>query len=267
MAKNNIKNSFLIATKRNYDTHAKLVVDQLESYGALNDGEIIICCPFPINDKRIKYVKDEKQQCGNVAFNEAALHSVGEFIYILCDDHYVSKEILKGDEFLNSLTFLKRKYKISSMSSGAPCYIGSIPNFPETDFIAAALSYAAQSMSVRTSVMCRFPFFTRETYVNHLNGNVFHPNFNICSHFADNYLSYFLAINNEPAIECGYIQLQQFSTSDQVDDGSVEPFGGPEKKYPTGYIESLKVYVDLCRNLKKGDPYSYDKKQKAFNSL
>ena len=40
--------------------------------------------------------------------------------------------------------------------------------------------------------------------------------------------------------------------TDQFDDGSVEPFGGSEKKYPTGYIESLAVYVDLCKNLKKG---------------
>ena len=43
--------------------------------------------------------------------------------------------------------------------------------------------------------------------------------------------------------------------TDQFDDGSVEPFGGPEKKYPTGYVESLAVYVNLCQNLEKGDPH------------
>lgn len=242
MGKNKIKNSFLIATNRNYDTHAKVVVDQLESYGALEDGEIVICCPFEINDKRIKYIKDEKQLNGNTAFNDAARHSVGEFIYILCDDHYVPKNILKGGDFLNSLTFMNRKFKIASMSSGAPCYIGPIPNFPETDFISK-------------NVMCRFPFFTREMYIEHLNGFVFHPNFDICSHFGDNYLSYFLALNSEPAIECEYIRLHSMPETDQVDDGSVEPFGGPEKKYPTGYVESLAVYVDLCQGLKKGDPH------------
>jgi len=242
MVRNRVKNSFLIATNRDYDTHAKIVVNQLESYGALDDGEVVICCPFEINDERVKYIKDEEQLNGNTAFNIAAQHSVGAVIYILCDDHNVPKEISKGGEFLNSLTFFNRKFKIASMSSDAPCYIGPIPNFPETDFIPR-------------NVMCRFPFFTRETYIECLGGYVFHPNFNICSHFADNYLSYYLALNGEPTIECGYIRLQQMQATDQVDDGSVEPFGGPEKKYPTGYIESLAVYLDLCKNLKKGAPH------------
>jgi hypothetical protein len=242
MEKNKVKNSFLIATNRNYDTHARIVVDQLESHGALDGGEIVVCCPFDIIDERIKYVKDEKQLNGNTAFNIAANHAVGEFIYILCDDHYVPKNILKGGEFFNSPAFRNRKFKIASMSSGDACYIGAIPNFPETNFIPK-------------NVMCRFPFFTREMYLDHLNGFVFHPNFDICSHFGDNYLSYFLAINGEPAIECSYIRLQEMPDTDQFDDGSVEPFGGPEGKYPTGYIESLAVYVDLCQGLKKGDPH------------
>tara|TARA_Y100000310_G_C20631536_1_gene788911 strand:+ start:492 stop:1259 length:768 start_codon:yes stop_codon:yes gene_type:complete len=240
--KNKIKNSFLIATNRNYNTHAKIVVDQLESCGALDDGEILVCCPFEIDDKRIKYIKDNKQQNGNVAFNICARSSQGEYLYILCDDHFVSRNILLGDQFLNSPTFQYRKYKIASMSSGAPCYIGPIPNFPQTDFIP-------------TNVMCRFPFFNRKTYIDHLNGYVFHPNFNICSHFADNYLSYFLAVNGEPTIECGYIQLQQMVNTDQVEDGSVEPFGGPENRYPAGYLESLDVYVNLCKELKKDLPH------------
>ena len=242
MEKNRVKNSFLIATNRNYDRHARIVVDQIESYGTLDDSEIIICCPFDINDKRIKYVKDEKQLNGNTAFNIAAAHATGEFMYILCDDHYVPRNILKGGEFLNSLTFINRKFKIASMSSGAPCYIGAIPNFPETNFISK-------------NIMCRFPFFTREMYMEHLNGFVFHPNFDVCSHFGDNYLSYFLAINGEPAVECGYIQLQPMPDTDQYDDGSVEPFGGPERRYPTGYSESLAVYVELCKNLEKGRPH------------
>tara|TARA_R110000737_G_scaffold347063_2_gene377796 strand:+ start:506 stop:1267 length:762 start_codon:yes stop_codon:yes gene_type:complete len=249
MEKSRVKNSFLIATNRDYNKHAKIVVDQLESYGALNNGEIIICCPFSIDDERINYVKDEKCLNGNTAFNVAATHATGEFIYILCDDHYVPKSILKGGEFLNSPTFLNRKFKIASIYSGGVCHIGAIPNFPETNFIAR-------------NVMCRFPFFTREMYAEHLNGFVFHPNFDICSHFADNYLSYFLAINGEPAIECDYIKLIPLPETDQFDDGSVEPFGGSEKKYPTGYIESLSVYLELCRNLKKGDSHVSVESQK-----
>ena len=242
MGKSSIKNSFLIATNREYNRHAKIVVDQLESYGALDDGEIVVCCPFEVPDDRIKFVKDAKQLNGNTAFNEAARYSNGEYIYILCDDHYVSKSIVKGGEFFNSPTFMFRKYKIASMTSDAPCHIGPIPNFPETNFISK-------------NVMCRFPFFNREMYEKYMNGYVFHPNFNICSHFADNYLSYFLAINGEPALECSYVRLQQMTNTDQVEDGSVEPYGGSEKKYPTGYIESLAVYVELCRGLKQGDPH------------
>tara|TARA_B100000809_G_scaffold266807_1_gene331798 strand:+ start:249 stop:1007 length:759 start_codon:yes stop_codon:yes gene_type:complete len=244
-----IKNSFLIATNRTYSTHAQPIVNQLESYGALDDGEIIICCPFKIFDSspsqldtRVKCIEDLKQQNGNVAFNEAARNSVGEYIYILCDDHYLTNGIISGDRFFNSMIFQDKKYKIASMSSQAPCHIGPIPNFPETNFITR-------------NVMCRFPFFNREMYVKHLNEHVFHPSFNICSHFADNYLSYFLAINEEPTIECDFIQLRQMENTDQFDDGSVEPFGGTENKYPTGYLDSLSIYINLCKNLKKNDPH------------
>jgi hypothetical protein len=242
IVKNNIKNSFIIATNRKYDTHAKIVVDQLESHGVLDEGEIVVCSPSDIQDKRIKLIKDNKKQNGNVAFNEASRHALGEYFFILCDDHYISPGILYGGEFLSSPTFSRRKYKIASMSSGAPCYIGEIPNFPQTSFIPK-------------SVMCRFPFFNREMYEKYLNGYVFHPNFNICSHFADNYLSYFLVLNGEPPVECPYIQLLEMLDTDQFDDGSVEPYGGPERKYPTGYLESLEVYVNLCKNLKIGAPH------------
>ena len=110
MEKNKKKNSFLIATNRNYNTHAKIVVNQLEMHGALDTGEIIICCPFEINDNRVKLIKDINNQNGNVAFNEAAKTSSGEVLYILCDDHHVPQNIIRGDEFLNSLTFLNRIY-------------------------------------------------------------------------------------------------------------------------------------------------------------
>ena len=67
-----------------------------------------------------------------------------------------------------------------------------------------------------------------------------------------NYLSYFLTINGEASLECESIRLHQMINTDQVEDGSVEPFGGEEKKYPFGYRESLDIYIDLCKNLKKG---------------
>jgi glycosyltransferase involved in cell wall biosynthesis len=244
MEKSRLRNSFLIATNRTYETHAKLVVDQLESYGALDDGEIIICCPFVIEDSRIKYIKDEKNLNGNTAFNEAARHSCGEYIYILCDDHLVSEGIIRGDDFLNSPLFLNsgcdvpRKYKIATMMSGGVCYIGAIPGFPQTNFLPR-------------TVMCRFPFFDRETYVKHLNSHVFHPDFNLCSHFADNYLSYFLHLKGEPPVECPFITLTEIPNTEQFDDGSVEPFGGDQGKYPTGYEPSLEVYIKLCKNLQK----------------
>tara|TARA_R110000824_G_scaffold263147_1_gene451785 strand:- start:58 stop:567 length:510 start_codon:yes stop_codon:yes gene_type:complete len=168
------------------------------------------------------------------------------------------------------------------MASGATCYIGEIPNFPQTAFIPklifdnlhhtlrpraisatppfysglASLGAPTTWNYEKASVMCRFPFFNREMYEKYLNGFVFHPNFNICSHFADNYLSYFLALNGESTIECDYIRLNEIPDTDQFDDGSVEPHGGPGKKYPTGYLESLEVYVNLCKNLEKGGLYA-----------
>ena len=237
-----IKNSFLIATNRKYTTHSKIVVDQLESYGALEDGEIIICCPFSIFDsfpselnERVKYIEDSNQQNGNVAFNEAAKHSVGEYIYILCDDHNVPPEIMSGDEFLNDDIFKDRKYKIGSMASQATCYTGPVPNYPETNFMARY-------------VTCRFPFMNRETYVKHLQEHIFHPYFTICSHYADCYLSYFLGINLEGAQECSNIQLRLMSNTDQKD--ALVPVA-----QQFGHDESLAIHTKLCEGLRIGDPY------------
>jgi hypothetical protein len=234
------KNSFLIATNRQYSTHAKVIVDQLESYGALDDGEIVICSPDSIEDARVRYVQDKENLNGNRAFNEGASKSVGEYIYILCDDHFVPSNIVDGDKFLNSSPFAERKHKIATMASGGTCHIGPIPGLEETNFLPLA-------------VMCRFPFLDRKTYVEGLESHIFHPEFNICSHFADNYLSYFLWFVGEPAIEDPSIRLSEMPVTDQFDDGSVEPYGGPDKRYPTGYLDSLEVYTNLCKKL-EGNP-------------
>ena len=99
--------------------------------------------------------------------------------------------------------------------------------------------------------MCRFPFFDRKTYVEHLDSHVFHPDFNLCSHFADNYLSYFLYLKGQPALECPFIILTEIPETEQLETGSTEAFGGEERKYPTGYEPSLEVYVKLCKELEK----------------
>jgi len=61
--KNKLKNSFLIATNRKYDTHAKLVIDQLESYGALATSEhgtaLSVIRPAHSQGKKIKVYADE----------------------------------------------------------------------------------------------------------------------------------------------------------------------------------------------------------------
>ena len=90
--------------------------------------------------------------------------------------------------------------------------------------------------------MCRFPILTRETYMN-LGNYIFHPKFNLkSSFFPDNYLSYFLYMNNEEVVQTKDIILYSYQNEVQQHNNQY-------------FDECLDIYMDLLTNLKSGDPY------------
>lgn len=224
--------SFLISTNRPYNICAKRVVDGIEQQGLLDNNEVIVCSNDPIQDNRIVNIEDTLKINGTLGFNQAAKASNGDILVVLCDDHEVLVNTSIENIFNNDI-FKDRKYKILTMATHTdalrPAYLGPIPEYPETYIIP------------RTP-MCRFPILTRETYVN-LGNYIFHPKFNLkSSFFPDNYLSYFLYMNNEEVVQTKDIILYSYQNEVQQHNNQY-------------FDECLNIYMDLLTNLKSGDPY------------
>jgi len=238
------KISFLISTNRNYDKCAKRVVDGIEKQDLLDGNEIIICSNDPIDDNRIINIEDKLKINGPLGFNQAAEVSTGDILLVLCDDHdlHVNCDITK---IFDDPSFKDRQYKILTMATRQDgfrqCNIGPMPP------TSMAYKRWLRGVDIDTSPipkarMCRFPILTRDTY-NKLGNFIFHPSFNFkSSFFPDNYLSYFLYINSEEALQTKDVYLQSFQG--EIDEG--------ERKF---YVESLKVFLDLIHKTKAGDPY------------
>lgn len=224
--------SFLISTNRDYQQCAKRVVDNIEQMGLLDNNEIIICSNDTIIDNRIINIEDKLKLNGPLGFNQAASISKGEIILILCDDHYLNI-LTDVNQLFSDNIFLNRSYHIMTMATTQdflnPAYIGAIPGYPETSIIPRTM-------------MCRFPILTRETYYK-LQKYIFHPAFNLkTSYFPDNYLSYFLFINNEPVVQTDKVLLTSFQSE-------ISPSS------ETYFYKSLSIYIKLIKNLRPGDPY------------
>jgi len=227
----NIDISYLIATNRNYEESPKRVIDCLESAGALDNGEILVISPDEINDKRIRFIKDNMCINGPQAFNYGATKSKGDTLVVLTDDNLVTPEIIRAPEILASDLFINRKYKIFTAAIDGRCYLEPIPlNHP--------YGPKPETKSLPRILMCRFPILNKKT-LELLGGKIFHPNFNIRSpHFADNYLSYYLWFKGEETIEVTKIRYSLFNS-----------FWKPTEEDKKGFDACLKIFLDLRREL------------------
>ena len=227
-----IEISYLISTNRPYQQCAQRVVDGLVNQGCLDNGEIIICSPNPIDDSRVIFCEDQIKINGPLGFNQAAHIAQGNILTVMCDDHDVFIDIDKIVNLFNFPDFEGREYHISTMSTMDdnlhPAYLGPIPGYPRTD-------------TLPRTPMCRFPILDRKTYKK--LGTLFHPSFNLkSSFFPDNYLSYFLYTNHEPVIQTTAMKLKSFQ----------HELAAEETLY---FDECLNIYLDLIEDLQPGDPY------------
>jgi hypothetical protein len=183
------KISILISTNRPYENFAKRVVDGLCSQD-MSENEIIICGTEEILDPRIKFIKDTVCINGPQGFNQAAKASQGDYLVVLTDDHHPPRNINDVPALLNNDYFKDKRYRIATAQSGGVCHTGDgCPRY----------------------LMCRFPVLTRDCF-KELGEVIFHPNFNLKSpYYADCFLSYFLGVNNNEAIEVN-LELSNFQS-------------------------------------------------------
>ena len=203
--------SFISITNQEYKPWASRVFqsvrDALKSYPIKYSYEFILCSPEEpqVPEKDVIWVKDEINKPGNAvyALNKAFHFSSGKYIFTLNDDHTMPDyKPLKAVEFLRSDLFKDRRFKVTSIGASWNCNIyGSttIPNlhFPPPLPLQLSIELQKQKYLVRPNryLILGYPVFDRKTVVNELKGFLFNPSFK--SHYADNFLPFFLGESGE----------------------------------------------------------------------
>lgn len=223
-----IKVSILIPTTRNFEHYAKRVIDSITAAEQLFDYEILILSKEQIDYPKVRWIKEYHQLGGVYAINYLAHHAEGEYIYSASDDHVVSNNFFHAVEFIEN-NYKDKKYKITSVQSGSPCYLKACPDFPKLGLLPEFL-------------IMRFPVVHQQTIYEQLNGFIFHPYFR--NHSADCYLGFFLGMNHQKGVEC---PVNYYNFARQSDS------------YPGPYhiFNDYETLINLALNYRTGKPYVF----------
>jgi hypothetical protein len=243
--------SFLISSKRDYDTHARKTVDSIFELKTDYSFEVIVCHPDEIKDDRIKWIKDDKLIGANYSFHLALLNSCGRYVSICVDDCAVRGDIFGSINFLESELFKDRKFKITTLSA-MPFYgftneVTLFEGKPKHKDVLVAMD--CYLIPPRFNVMC-FPILSRETIEKELGGFIFHPRIK-SGH--DWWLGAFLHMNDEPGIQYNNAKFFSLGSSNSLKFDPIlrEPCA---KFLGESYVNTYR----LIKNYKKGMAYVYD---------
>lgn len=194
MSKQKPEISFLIASNRNYRAFARNLVDRIEETST-RSYEILLCAPDDPQESRVRWVKDNRNDGSISALNiMASEYAKSDIISVYPDDVIPTENLFDIVDFLEGPKFKDRKYQLTTLASGPPCYSPSTPVYP-----------VGPEFNIESFLIMRFPVVHVKTLKEHLNNHIFHPAFK--NHWSDNYLGIFLGQNGEPGIECSEIQL------------------------------------------------------------
>lgn len=236
--KNKCDVSFIIPSIKPYSKFGKLVVDSIcDNTKKYISHEIIYCSPTDPRDKRVKFVKENNSEGEIHVYNEMAKnHANGDHLICISDDHQVGPNVFHSVFFLQSNLFKDRKYKICTLASNSPCFLP--PTFGP--------DWKPSWKKLPKNLVMRFPVIHKKTFLEHLNGFVWHPK--LKTKFADNYLGHFLGENNEPGLECSMSRLYEIPESLKMQQKSE-----PGKLYYQTYDECIR----LLNSYKRGMPYDF----------
>jgi hypothetical protein len=244
--------SFLIASKRNYDSYAKKVVDSIfEQYRNRDDYEVVVCHPNIINDDRVIFVEDDQMIGSSYAFNLAYSKSIGDYVSVCVDDGIMQGDLIGAADFLESDIFTNRKIKITTLpASNGNDTIKFESRTALYDQRANRLLQLTDSFTeVYPFVVMCFPVIARESVENHLGGYIFHPRIKNCG---DWWLGAYLYINGEEGIQYNDARFHITKNNDFHYDIVFQDyrcaFGGE------AWINTYR----LMKFYKPNDPYVYD---------
>ena len=177
--------SFLIPTNR-YSKHPDIVHTCIKSIKNASIGlniEILVFSQDEIIIDGVTWIKENKRSGPLFGFNKLGKMASGKYLACLTDDVHMVDHISNSIEFIETKA-VNWEYKVCGFNIGGSC---SIPTPKE---IQALSGYS----------VVRFPFLTKDCFKK-LSSNIFHPD--LFYHAGDIWLSYFLAMNNNPTVEAG----------------------------------------------------------------
>lgn len=190
--------SFLMATRRPWERHGKVIVDMTREIvaGSRLIHEFVVCSRQYERRRRstvddVVQVPEPQGNDGSILpFNLAFRVSVGRIVYVLSDDCFPGDNLLDAVETLERMD---RRYRV--------VFLGLSPE------------HRNNLIGGRMLPAMGYPVFARETVEKELGGVVFNPSFR--HHYADNWLPYFLAESGEEpvGVETRPVHLQPQTVS------------------------------------------------------
>jgi glycosyltransferase involved in cell wall biosynthesis len=247
--KNKVDASFLMSSIKRYEDFGEKFVSSIYEIAKNKNYtfEIIISHPQKIDDERVIWINEEENLGQEVAFNNCAKISKGDYLFICVDDHIATGDIFGVIDFLNSDLFKDRKYKTTTLAGGMTDDITFVEHSPSHPYL---LDEENTFNMPRFHVM-PFPVVKRSTYKNLLGGYMMHPKL---WSMADWYLGAFLFFNGEPGLQYNGAKFESLPH---------DP-GGPQQGKPDFKVTYNSVYK-LIKNYKKGENYVYDIDCQLYN--
>lgn len=174
------KVSFLIPTKRNYDTHIKHVINNINSFQSKMSYEICIYSKQEISGENVKWFCEDESRGPIYGFNYLANKCEGEYIICLTDDHILINSFESGVYDLEK-NHRNDEYVITSLNPGGEDCCNPIKGQVLGDTI---IGFECELFP-----LVRFPMMHKETFEKF--GNVIF-NESFYYHAGDIWLGYYL---------------------------------------------------------------------------
>ncbi len=246
---NKVDISFLMSSIKRYEDFGTNFVSSIYELAKESKYtfEIIVSHPNKIDDDRVVWLEEKENLGQEVAFNNCARISKGDYLAVCVDDHFAGGDVFGVIDFLKSDLFKDRKYKVTTLAGGLSDEI----TFVEPKPTHINLLDRENVFGMPRFHVMPFPIVERETYKDLLGDYVMHPKL---WSMADWYLGAFLYYNDEPGIQYNGAKYHRLPNDPMT----------PQHKMPDFHITYNSIYK-LIKNYKKGMDYVYDIECDVYN--
>jgi glycosyltransferase involved in cell wall biosynthesis len=240
--------SFIIPSNKPYEEFAKKVIDCIFSFSTDIKYEILYISPKYVSDSRVVYIPDYESIGATHAINKGAKFCKGDLICCMTDDLMPVGNIFEIYKFYES--HLKNdRYSIGTLPSGPSHQLAM--SEPGGVCHIDILSKFGVSRKIDSFVVPCLPVVSRDTFVNVLGSNIFHPGL---KYFGDWWLGAFVHLNEFQIHQYNFVVMNNIGGDNHKMFPSIFSPHGEQKRF---YDESYVNYNILVENYRKGFSYLY----------